>query len=173
MTTSADLFILATSFTSPTERTWNQRLQSRRSYHPMLARRIAQRVLAELLIQRPYLDTASLGARVLQTDLFVMICVARQEGSYSLYQRELFLDVRPQFLEMSNWSTFRSFLRMINTWLWKQWQKIYITWRQLHYLGKYSFQFFFVGVKNKLKKSVPFLAVSKWVATVTSYGAQS
>lgn len=68
----------------------------------MLARRIAQRVLAELLIQRPYLDTASLGARVLQTDLFVMICVARQKGSYSLYQRELFLDVRPQFLEMSN-----------------------------------------------------------------------
>lgn len=81
--------------------TLNQRLQSKRNYHQRWQEEL-HRVLAELLIQRPYLDTASLGARVLQTDLFVMICVARQEGSYSLYQRELFLDMRPQFLEISN-----------------------------------------------------------------------
>lgn len=67
----------------------------------MLAKRTALRVLN--CQYRDHIWTLdSLGARVLQSSLFVMICVARQMGSYSLYQRELFLDMRLQFLEMSN-----------------------------------------------------------------------
>lgn len=67
----------------------------------MLAKRTALRVLNCQYRDRIW-TPHSLGARVLQSSLFVMIRVARQMGSYSLYQPELFLDIRLQFLEMSN-----------------------------------------------------------------------
>lgn len=67
----------------------------------MLAKRTALRVLNCQYRDRIW-TPQSLGARVLPSGLFVMISVARQTGSYSLYQRELFLDMRLQFLEMSN-----------------------------------------------------------------------